>query len=262
MEHRLAPERGVRLQGLGDGPLVSVWDARRTAALPPQERVALHAILAEFGARSAAAQGLPSPITDLPRLESAGSCLYLAAQRQSTTSLLLFGGLKVATVAVLDFYVCEPVQRCGVGRQLFDAFLQAEGLSAGQVAYDLPSPKLLAFLAKHYGLRDPVTLPSNYVVFPQFLDGPAYSPAYSPGASAPGGAATGRRQQQRRQQEPLRQQQRDRGCWLQPARRGLAGTRRRGGGSRSGGVTRASARVGAAPGQQHAGLPELVALLR
>lgn len=224
--------------------LVSMWDAQRAGGLPAAERAILHAILGELGARSATAQGLGAPITDLAKLEAnGGQRLYLAAQRQSSTSLVVFGGLKVGekrlfvwppgerqqrevlATCVLDFYVHESVQCMGIGHQvpgqclacveaeavprllllhtvlvatgarkpdpaaaglllqLFDAFLEAEELQPGALAYDLPSPKLLAFMTKHYGLHSPISFTNSFAVFPPFIETAA---AGSAGAAAGG----------------------------------------------------------------------------
>ena len=81
-------------------------------------------------------------------------------------------------VCVLDFYVQEQHQRLGIGKALFEVccsstagtmlpctlvpmpddkgkraqvFLEAEEQVASSVAYDAPSPKLMAFLKKNYG---------------------------------------------------------------------------------------------------------------
>ena len=53
---------------------------------------------------------------------------------------------------VLDFYVHESLQRQGVGLRLFEFMLENENLPAHKYAYDRPSPKLLGFLRKHFGL--------------------------------------------------------------------------------------------------------------
>ena len=39
------------------------------------------------------------------------------------------------------------------------------------LGYDRPSPKFIAFLAKHYGLRDYVPQTNNFVVFKQYFAG-------------------------------------------------------------------------------------------
>lgn len=55
--------------------------------------------------------------------------------------------------------------------------LEAEGATADQVAYDRPSPKLLAFLHKHYGLANYVPQNNNFVVFEQYFQQNPASPA-------------------------------------------------------------------------------------
>lgn len=48
--------------------------------------------------------------------------------------------------------------------------LQTEGITAEKLGYDRPSDKLLAFLAKHYGLKRYVPQNNNYVVFSAYFD--------------------------------------------------------------------------------------------
>ena len=40
-----------------------------------------------------------------------------------------------------------------------------------QIAYDKPSSKLVAFLDKHYGLREEVQQTNNFVVFREYFEG-------------------------------------------------------------------------------------------
>jgi hypothetical protein len=81
-------------------------------------------------------------------------------------------------ICCLDFYIDERLQRGGMGKALFDAMLLsmsnregAESSSAvpGNIAYDRPSPKLPAFLAKHYSLgvngSVAVEQPNKFLVF-------------------------------------------------------------------------------------------------
>ncbi|EFJ48571.1 hypothetical protein VOLCADRAFT_90683 [Volvox carteri f. nagariensis] len=106
--------------------------------------------------------------------------------RQSGKTVVL-GGLKVGTkrlyvrtitadlveiepVCVLDFYVHESCQRKGIGKALFEHFLNADGCDPACLAYDRPSPKLLAFLRKHYGLQEYVPQSNNYVVFNRYFE--------------------------------------------------------------------------------------------
>ena len=63
------------------------------------------------------------------------------------------GAIKEITpLCVLDFYVHESVQRQGVGKRIFEKMLAHTGVTPNKIAYDKPSPKLMGFLAKHYGL--------------------------------------------------------------------------------------------------------------
>ena len=47
--------------------------------------------------------------------------------------------------------------------------LAAEGRTAEAFAYDRPSPKMLPFLRKHYGLSEYAEQPNNFVVFDAFF---------------------------------------------------------------------------------------------
>ena len=53
--------------------------------------------------------------------------------------------------------------------------LEGEKAKSAKLAYDRPSPKLLAFLKKHYGLVNYIPQNNNYVVYNQY-----FSPTPSP----------------------------------------------------------------------------------
>jgi GNAT acetyltransferase, Mec-17 len=72
---------------------------------------------------------------------------------------------------VLDFYVCERCQRQGVGKDLFTFLLNHLSAVPEFLAYDRPSPKLVAFLAKHHGLVHGITQPNNFMIFRGFFQG-------------------------------------------------------------------------------------------
>ena len=72
----------------------------------------------------------------------------------------------ISPLCILDFYVHESAQRRGHGKNLFEEMLRREGiLHPGRIAYDRPSTKMMAFLAKHYNLRDFVPQVNKFVVF-------------------------------------------------------------------------------------------------
>ena len=73
---------------------------------------------------------------------------------------------EITPLCVFDFYVHESVQRGGHGKVLFEEMLHREGdVHPAKFAYDRPSPKLIGFLGKHYGLRNYVPQNNNYIVF-------------------------------------------------------------------------------------------------
>lgn len=77
--------------------------------------------------------------------------------------------LELKPTAVLDFYVHESCQRKGVGKNLFEKMLEFEKAHPAKLAYDRPSPKLLQFLKKHYGLVNYIPQNNNYVIYSQYF---------------------------------------------------------------------------------------------
>jgi len=61
--------------------------------------------------------------------------------------------------------VHESVQRGGHGKALFDMMLSHENITPNKLAYDRPSEKLMAFCAKHFGLKKHIPQNNNFVVF-------------------------------------------------------------------------------------------------
>lgn len=91
-------------------------------------------------------------------------------------------------LCVLDFYVHEDYQRQGIGKHLFDVFLddikgktnvtlyrreKREKTPVSEpyhFAYDRPSPKLLGFLKKYFNLKNYAPQSNNYVVFDEYFE--------------------------------------------------------------------------------------------
>ena len=78
---------------------------------------------------------------------------------------------EVYPLCVLDFYVQESRQRSGCGKALFEYMLNDQKFEPKFMAVDRPSPKLLAFLRKHYNLAKPIPQVNNYVIFDGFFTG-------------------------------------------------------------------------------------------
>ncbi|KNE63909.1 hypothetical protein AMAG_08970 [Allomyces macrogynus ATCC 38327] len=152
-------------------------------------------VLDALGAASAKAQCLKTPITSVKRLLDTDHRIYMlrvptppsdepgsASPSGKPSTWSVVGFLKVATkklylndgtgqlkadtpLCVLDFYVVEGCQRQGNGKTLFEAMLERENASPKDLAYDRPSPRMRAFLAKNYGLVEAHAQPNNYVLF-------------------------------------------------------------------------------------------------
>lgn len=78
------------------------------------------------------------------------------------------GLVEISPLCVLDFYVVEGHQRGGYGRQLFDSMLRSEVVEPQRLGYDRPSPKLIGFLRKHFGLVQYQPQANHFVVFDKY----------------------------------------------------------------------------------------------
>lgn len=150
-------------------------------------------VLDALGKNSAAAQGLKKPITYGSAASLLGQRIYLCVEDKRALGFLKVGPKRlfvsapplaaartnstgvqdafkeVNPLCVLDFYVHESCQRSGLGKRLFDTMLEQERVSPVQLAYDRPSPKLLAFLRKHCGLSRYQPQNNNFVIFDEYF---------------------------------------------------------------------------------------------
>lgn len=185
-----------------DGPFVALIDERTLRA---DVKGCLKALLEEMGKRSAVAQGLRKPVTF-------GSASLLGSQRiyMLVDGNFALGFLKVGTkklfvqppsrhmpayadvqgafkeiepLCALDFYVHESCQRMGCGLTIFEGMLSQEGVHPARLGYDRPSPKLLAFLEKHFALKKFQPQNNNFVVFDSYFEQPDQEPRRSSGAA-------------------------------------------------------------------------------
>ncbi|XP_043995128.1 alpha-tubulin N-acetyltransferase 1 isoform X1 [Gambusia affinis] len=161
--------------------------ASRQSKEKPDLRVKIATVLDELGKASAKAQDLPAPITSASKLQFQKHQLYLMKDGESSRGRgVVVGFLKVGykklflldrngvhievePLCVLDFYIAENLQRHGYGLELFNFMLQHQNVEPVLLAYDRPSTKLLAFLAKHYNLRQSVPQVNNFVAFEDFF---------------------------------------------------------------------------------------------
>jgi alpha-tubulin N-acetyltransferase 1 len=139
-----------------------------------------------LGVKSGEAQMLTTPITSIHKLSASpqqGAVLYCTDEgptmnlvgfaKYGAKDLYFFSksGKVVecrSTPCLLDFYVREEMQRGGVGLALFSEALRIMGFTPAQMAYDRPSPKLTAFLQRHFSLGVGELQPNRFMVFEGF----------------------------------------------------------------------------------------------
>lgn len=167
-----------------DGPCVGVVDERMLRG-PGGANLAF--MLKELGQKSAVAQGLRKPVTygsglgdhrvyvlvdgrqALGFLKVGSKRLFMASQQTSDFADVKGAFKEIEPLCALDFYVDDGRQRCGYGRQIFEAMLQTERTLPARMGYDRPSPKLMAFLKRHYGLWNFRPQSNNFVVFQDYF---------------------------------------------------------------------------------------------
>lgn len=152
--------------------------AQNATSTSPMSQVA--EIIDHMGEASSKAQKLPQTITSMARFAGTNQRMYLRVSGTTVQGLLKvgertifyrdYGGRckELNPLCVLDFYVHESLQRQGIGLQLFHCMLQNESIYPNKIAYDKPSPKLLKFLEKYYGLKAFVPQNNNYVIYEAF----------------------------------------------------------------------------------------------
>ena len=77
----------------------------------------------------------------------------------------------------------EGYQRGGFGQRLFETMLQSEGVQAERLGYDRPSPKLINFLRKHFGLVQYQPQANHFVVFDKYWTQPMRRSSLASGGS-------------------------------------------------------------------------------
>ena len=173
-------------------PIVVVNQAALSRAPWASVREEAAQLINHMGRCSAIAQGLvgrggPNPITVVNQLGETEARVYILAQQEPGKPPVAVGLLKIGCkslfhfdgngkarelphqLSVLDFYVHEDWQRGGYGKMLFFAMLQNEGVPPHMFAYDRPSPKLIGFMSKHFGLSEYVPQQNKFVIFSQFF---------------------------------------------------------------------------------------------
>lgn len=182
----LAPHLG---EGITRWEAASLMELRSSA---PDAFEALREAVDALGVASGVAQNLKGPLTSVAKLvEMPGQRLYLLRAGARVSGLVKVGEkhlyywrrgggaqVELDPRCVLDFYVVA--QRRGDGKRVFDAMCAAERAEPREFAYDRPSPKMLPFLARHFGLTAFAEQPNNFVVFDAFFSDRSAMPPRDP----------------------------------------------------------------------------------
>ncbi|XP_063701266.1 alpha-tubulin N-acetyltransferase isoform X2 [Culicoides brevitarsis] len=173
-------------------PIVKINNSMLPSGFVGDRRTALEAtakiaeVVNDIGETSAKSQGLSVPVTSGEKLRRSDHVIYLLNEKNDKKGLVT-GFLKigkkslylfneqgktvyVSAICLLDFWIHESRQRQGWGGKLFQYMLEQENLLPQEVAYDRPSPKLLNFLNKYYGLYTKIQQLNNFVIFDGFFD--------------------------------------------------------------------------------------------
>ena len=139
-------------------------------------------IVNKMGIGSYKAQGLGQPVTSSYSLRGTNHTLYIICDNHKKIKGILKIGYKklfihdlthqyteMTPLCVLDFYVHESCQRKGIGKYLFQFMLKSQNTEPRLLAYDAPSPKLLNFLSKYYGLKSFTPQNCAFVVYHDYF---------------------------------------------------------------------------------------------
>lgn len=165
---------------------VTSWDAAAIDRLKGADKQTFTQIIGQMGEESRISQGLRQVLTNVEKMQSAGTRLYIVSRNRGGSvecvGILKMGYKKlfvrhsdssfreISPLCCLDFYVHSSVQRGGHGKRLFVTMLEAENIKPHKIAYDRPSPKLFGFLKKYYGLSHFTPQENNFAVFHQYFD--------------------------------------------------------------------------------------------
>ena len=148
-----------------------------------------------LGIKSGQAQLLNGPITSVEKLAGSNHTITVCKSTDGDTGYCV-GYLKYGVkdlyfyhkngkvtqsspVCLLDFYVDDSMQRNGLGIDLFRHMLDALSIdppvsslttpiTPKDIAYDRPSPKLIAFMRKHYNMMNPDLQPNRFAIYDGF----------------------------------------------------------------------------------------------
>lgn len=164
---------------------LQAWSASSLSQLDTKSSSCFSEHMDRLGSESGVAQALSGPITTLAKLLASPSHLTItySDDKNIPRGFIKYGSKdlyfykkngeivqKTNQICLLDFYVSESMQRGGIGLALFQSMMGTlEEASPSLLAYDRPSPKLIAFMAKHFQLTRPDLQPNKYTIFEGYV---------------------------------------------------------------------------------------------
>lgn len=168
---------------------IEKWDSQKLGTFSQDDIRAFAPHFDQLGVESGETQGLDGPITSTEKLLSTPDqcCIIYCDTDHGKPLGFVKYGLKdlyvykklgkgkvdyipmAKTMCVLDFYVSTKEQRRGIGLIMFKHMLEDMGKDPPKLAYDRPSPLLLGFLSRHYGMTDPDPQPNRYTIYEGFF---------------------------------------------------------------------------------------------
>ena len=148
----------------------------------PGYKAYIKEILDKMGELSSKSQNLLVNITTTNRFFPSDQCLIIKADKNKVLGYIKVGPKRLflrdricnyherKTLCVLDFYIYDTEQRTGLGREIFDFMLNYKNINPGELAYDSPTLRFLAFLKRNYGLENFIAQENNFTIFDEFFE--------------------------------------------------------------------------------------------
>ena len=160
----------------------SILEGANHNNIPPGYKAYIREILDKMGDLSAKSQNLLVNVTTTNRFFPSDNCLIIKADKTKVLGYIKVGPKKLflrdricnfherKTLCVLDFYIYDTEQRTGLGKEIFDFMLNYKNIEPGELAYDRPTLRFLAFLKRNYGLENYITQENNFTIFEEFFE--------------------------------------------------------------------------------------------
>ena len=150
--------------------------------IPPGYKAYIKEILDKMGELSSKSQNLLVNVTTTNRFFPSDHTLIIKADKNKVLGYIKVGPKRLflrdiicnyherKTLCVLDFYIYDTEQRKGLGKEIFDFMLNYKKINPGELAYDRPTLRFLAFLKRNYGLENYIQQENNFTIYDEFFE--------------------------------------------------------------------------------------------